>query len=487
MRRSDLVTALVCGTLGLLAGFAPAAEFESGKLAAIRDKMQKYVDQQVVSGAVTVIGSKDGVASIEAVGQQDVEGKKPMAVNSLFRIASMTKPITAIGIMILEQERKLSVDDPVEKYLPEFKGQKLVYREKIPLVTPKVEPPKVEKSKTEKSKTETSIPAAKATAQPKVAPKAEAPKAATPKTVAPNAAAPKTAAPKAAESKPVESKEVVKLVDPPRPITIRDLLTHTSGLPGGFPAPNGDLYFKRQLTLKEAVDISAHQPLDFLPGSKWAYCNAGIDTLGRIIEVVSGQSYESFLTSRIFAPLGMTDTTFYPSDDQLQRLASLYDQKEGKLTPVGYVLLGPTKDAKHPIPAGGLYSTAPDLAKLYQMMLNRGALGTKRILTGHSAGEMTKVQTAALECGFTPGMGFGYGWAVVRKPQGVHSMMSAGTYGHGGAFGTQAWIDPQRDVFVVLLIQRTGMPNADGSDLRRDLQLVAVDALKKPQVQSAAK
>lgn len=466
MHRRDLVTALVCGILGFLAGFAPAAEFDSAKLAAIRDKMQKYVDQQVVPGAVTVIGSKDGIASIEAVGQQDVEGKTPMAVNSLFRIASMTKPITAMGIMILEQERKLSVNDPVEKYLPEFKGQKLVYREMIPVQKPKLEPPKVEKSKTEKSKTETSKPAAKTTAQPKVAPKAEAPTA---------------AAPKAAETKEV------KLIDPPRPITIRDLLTHTSGLPGGFPAPNGDLYYKRQLTLKEAVDISARQPLDFLPGSKWSYCNAGIDTLGRIIEVVSGQSYESFLTSRIFVPLGMTDTTFYPSDEQLKRLAALYDQKDGKLTPVGYVLLGPTRDAKHPIPAGGLYSTGPDLAKLYQMMLNRGALGSERILTGHSAGEMTKVQTSNLDCGFTPGVGMGYGWQVVRKPQGVHSMMSAGTYGHGGAFGTQGWIDPQRDVFVVLLIQRTGMPNADASDLRRDLQLVAVDALKRPQVQNAAK
>ena len=272
----------------------------------------------------------------------------------------------------------------------------------------------------------------------------------------------------------------VVLGDPARPITIRDLLTHTSGLPGGYPPPNNDLYFKRQLTLKEAVDLSAKLPLDFEPGSKWAYCNAGIDTLGRIIEVVSGQSYESFLGSRIFVPLGMTDTTFYPTDEQLKRLAGLADQKDGKLQAAGYVLLGPTRDSKHPIPAGGLYSTAADLTRLYQLMLHRGYLGSLRILTDHSASEMTKVQTGDLECGFTPGMGFGYGWAVIRRPQGVHLMLQPGTYGHGGAFGTQAWIDPQQDFFVILLIQRVGMPNGDASDMRRDLQAVAVDALKKP-------
>lgn len=411
MNQRCVISGPVCSWLLCVTGLGYSAEFDTAKVAAIRGKMQHYVDEHAISGAVTVIGSHDGPVYIEAIGKQDVEADKPMVANSLFRIASMTKPITAMGIMILDQEKLLSVNDPVAKYIPEFRGQKLVVG---------------------------------------------------------------------------REGDTVKLGDPARPITIRDLLTHTSGLPGGFPAPNNDLYFKRQLTLKEAVDISAHQPLDFEPGSKWAYCNSGIDTLGRIIEIVSGQSYESFLKTRIFIPLKMTDTTFYPTDEQLKRLAGLYDLKEGKLNPVGYVLLGPARDAKHPIPAGGLYSTGPDLAKLYQCMLNRGVLDTHRILTGHSVLEMTKVQTAELECGFTPGMGFGYGWAVIRKPQGVHSMLSPGTYGHGGAFGTQAWLDPQQDLFVVLLIQRVGLANGDASDLRRDLQLVAVDALKKPNVEKKA-
>jgi len=311
--------------------------------------------------------------------------------------------------MILQDEGKLAVEDPVEKHLPEFKGQMLVEK---------------------------------------------------------------------------REGDHVALKKPPRPITIRDLLTHTSGLPGGFPAGYSDLYFTRYLTLKEATLAQSQRPLEFEPGSKWAYCNAGIDTLGRIIEVASGQPYEDFLRDRVFKPLGMDDTAFYPDENQLSRLAGLYGQKDGMLTFADYQLIGPTKNAKHPIPAGGLFSTGGDLAELYQMMLNRGfygisKLGEKRILSEAAAAQMTALQTGDLPCGFTPGMGFGFGWAVIREPQGVHAMLSKGTFGHGGAFGTQAWIDPAQDLFVILLIQRTGLPNADGSELRKELQRLAVEAIRR--------
>lgn len=408
MHRRDVLCSFVGLSLCLLASSSFGAEISAEKLSEIGDKMQakmqQYVDAHVVSGAVTVVGFPEAT-SIRAVGQRDIEASAPMDIGALFRIASMTKPITAIGIMILVDEGKLNVNDPVEKHLPEFKGQKLIV-----------------------------------------------------------------------------SREggKLKLGEPQRPITVRDLLTHTSGLPGGWPAPHEDLYFKRKLTLKEAVAISAKLPLEFEPGSKWSYCNAGIDTLGRIIEVLSGEAYEDFLKKRIFDPLKMENTSFYPTEAQLQELAGLYDSKNDMLKNVGFSLIGPTKDARHPIPAGGLFSTADDLSKLYQMMLKRGKVGSQEILSEKSVAEMTKVQTGELECGFTPGMGFGYGWAVVRKPQGVHAMMSAGTFGHGGAFGTQAWIDPHQGLFVILLIQRVGLPNADASDLRRDLQTIAVDSMKKP-------
>lgn len=387
-----------------------AAEFNPQKLAEIPQRMQKFVDQpgpQQVAGMVVVVGDSKGIALIEALGQQNIEAKQPMPKDALFRIASMTKPITAVAIMMLEQEEKLSVADPVEKHLPEFKGQMLL------------------------------------------------------------------------ETREVGDEKLKVLKKPSRPITIRDLLTHTSGLPGGYPPGVAEMYFQRDRNLAEAIGIMSQRPLDFEPGSKWSYCNTGIDTLGRIIEVCSGQAYESFLQDRIFRPLGMKDTTFYPGAQQLERLAELYAVKDDKLTSAGWVLIGNPQDARHPIPAGGLFSTGSDLAKLYQVMLRGGTLGNSRFLseTGHR--EMTSLQTGDLKCGFTPGMGFGYGWAVVKEPQGVHAMMSAGTYGHGGAFGTQGWLDPHQDLFVILLIQRTGMQNADASDLRRELQAAAVEAIKK--------
>jgi CubicO group peptidase (beta-lactamase class C family) len=409
MRLPFATAVLFCAFLAPL-GDLSATEFDAEKLAAIRGTMQKFVDDagpNQVAGAVLVVGSSQGVVLNEALGHQDSEAKLPMAKDSLFRIASMTKPITAMGIMILQDQGKLSVEDPVEKYLPEFKGQMLI-----------------------------------------------------------------------------DSRMGDKLVlkKPERPITLRDLLTHTSGLPGGFPAGLSDLYFKRNYNLTEATAMQSQRPLEFAPGSKWAYCNAGIDTLGRIIEVVSGQPYEVFLGQHIFQPLGMKDTTPYPSEEQLKRLAGLYEFKEGKLSNVGYQLIGPVKGARHPIPAGGLFSTGSDLARLYQMMLAGPSTGTntgRQILSPAAIQQMTSLQTGDLVCGFTPGMGFGFGWAVTKEPQGVHAMMSKGTYGHGGAFGTQGWLDPAKDLFVILLIQRTGLANADASDLRRELQTAAVGGVKK--------
>lgn len=405
-QRFGCLTPAVIAVFALSHQIAIAAEFDAAELKKLDAAMQKYVDEHVVAGAVAVVGSKNGIVHQTVVGQMNVEEQRAMLPNALFRIASMTKPITAMGLMILAEEGKLSMDDLVEKHLPVFKGQMLVA------------------SRDESAKT-------------------------------------------------------VTLKKPSRPITLRDLATHTSGLPGGFPEGISDLYFSRQLSLAEAVSVSSQRPLEFEPGSKWAYCNAGIDTLGRVIEVVSGQSYESFLAKRIFEPLGMTDTSFYPSDEQLTRLASLYGSKDGKLVPIGFQLLGPTKNARHPIPAGGLYSTAGDLAKLYRALLHRGTIGSTKIISEPSLVELTKVQTGDLKTGFTEGMGFGFGFAVTRKPEGVHQMLSAGTFGHGGAFGTQGWIDPHQDLFVILLFQRVGLQNADASDIRRDLQKIAVAALKK--------
>ncbi len=397
--RSALVIAVLLG-----ASLAVAADLDPNRLNRIRPAMQAFVDQNDIAGAVTLVARHDGVASLEAVGYQDLDEKVPMRTDTLFRIASMTKPITAIGIMILVDEKKLSVDDPVEKYLPEFRGMKL-----------------------------------------------------------------KTAG----------GQQPAGLGTPSRPIKLRDLLTHTSGMHGGLPRAMAGLYLTRDHTLAEAVALYAKEPLEFEPGTKWSYCNVGIDTLGRILEVASGQSYESFLKQRVFDPLGMPDTCFYPTPEQRKRLAATYNKKEGKLVRVTSDIIGLPPDAKYPIPAGGLCSTAGDLARVYRMMLGHGQLDGKRILSPGSVQEMTQVHTGNLTSGFTPGLGFGFGWGVVREPQGVTAMLSPGTFGHGGAFGTQGWIDPKKDLILVMLIQRVGLPNGDASAMRREFQSVAVSALAK--------
>ncbi len=404
-RRLLLLLSLVA-----LAGIYPAvrAQAEDPALSSrIREQMQPFVDKNEVAGAVTMVGSPEGVVSLEALGRRDVEKDLPMRSDTLFRIASMTKPITAIGIMMLVDEGKLAVDDPVEKHLPEFRGQMLVAE---------------------------------------------------------------------------RSGDTITLKKPSRPITLRDLLTHTSGLPGTPPPGLAELYAKRNHTLAEAVMAYSQRPLDFEPGSKWAYCNVGIDTLGRVIEVASGQSYETFLKERLFDPLGMADTTFYPTPAQLERTALTYNVKDGKLVASATPLIGASSGARYPVPAGGLYSTAPDLAKLYRMMLGHGVLGGKRYLSEASVAAMTKVQTGDLKAGFTDGMGWGFGWGVVRQPTGVSETLSAGSYGHGGAFGTQAWIDPQKGRFVVLMIQRVGIKNSDASEMRGALQRGAFESRPAPTV-----
>lgn len=369
-----------------------AAEWNTEKLAGVRPLLQSFVDQGEVAGAVALVGDREGVRLVEAVGHRDLRAGDAMKPDTLFRIASMTKPITAAAIMILKDEGKLSPDDPLEVYFPAMRN--------------------------------------------------------------------------------------VRWAGSDKPVRVRHLLTHTSGWAGGLPKDLADLYQRRHLTLAEAAERFVREPLTAEPGTRWAYCNSGIDLLGRIVEIRSGMGFEEFLEKRIFGPLGMTDTTFYPSTEQLQRTAVTYERKDGKLVAVERDIIGDSQGAKYPIPAGGLYSTAPDLARFYRMMLARGEWEGKRILSTQSVDEMTSLQTGEINTGFVPGMGFGFGWGYVREPQGATAMLSPGSYGHGGAFGTQGWIDPKRGIFIVFLIQRVGLPNGDNSEMRKSIQQAAVDALK---------
>jgi CubicO group peptidase (beta-lactamase class C family) len=214
-------------------------------------------------------------------------------------------------------------------------------------------------------------------------------------------------------------------------------------------------------------------------GSKWQYCQSGINTLGRIIEVVSGQPFEKFLEDRLFKPLGMKDTTFYVRPAQLSRVVTpVRREEDGTLTETTVRLLHgkpATSTDRYPAANGGLYSTAPDYARFARMVLNNGTLDGKRYLKPESVRRMTTIQTGGLQTGFTPGNGWGLTWCVVREPQGITAMLSPGTHGHGGAYGTQAWIDPVKGVVLILMVQRANFSNSDNSPVRMAFQQAAME------------
>ncbi|MBC7800080.1 MAG: beta-lactamase family protein, partial [Gemmatimonadaceae bacterium] len=329
---------------------------------------------------------------------------RKMKTNDLFWIASMTKPVVAVSVALLVDEGKLSFDDPVEKYLPEFRGQWLLQE-------------------------------------------------------------------KAGDRR--------VLVPSPRPVTLRDLLTHTSGL-GEYPVTDP------HWTLAEMSKIIAREPLRFAPGSRWGYSTAGIDVLGRVVEVVSGQPYATFLQSRLFTPLGMKDTTFWPTPAQEKRLARTYvpDKQTRKIAPttIHYMYGGAITDRlRPPLGGAGLFSTAGDVAKFYQLMLNGGTVKGRAILKPATVAELTRKQTGDLKA--RPGMPWGLGFCVIEDPAQMpaNRHLTPGTFGHGGAHGTNSWADPATGRVYVFMIQRDKLtPNPDDSAMRRAYQDAVAAAFALP-------
>jgi CubicO group peptidase (beta-lactamase class C family) len=353
--------------------------------------MRRFVKANEISGAVTVVATSDRVVQLEGVGKADIAHDVAMKPDAMFWIASMTKPVTATAVLMLQDEGKLSIDDPVAKYLPEL-----------------------------------------------------------------------------AELKGPDGK--------PAKVTLKHLLTHTSGMVPEAPAD----VLQKAKSLADLIPAYAKAPLQFEPGTKWAYCQSGINSLGRIVEVVSGKSAPEFFQERIFGPLGMKDTTFYPTEEQANRLARSYRRVDGKLveSPI-FLLHGKPVTARDRYPAcnGGLFTTASDYASFCRMLLNNGSLDGKLYLSPKTVEAMRSIQTADLKTGFTPGDAWGLGVCLVRQPQGPTSMLSPGTFGHGGAYGTQAWIDPVRGIIYLLMVQRADFPNSDASPVRQGFQQAVVDAL----------
>lgn len=388
----------------LLVSRAPAAvpaDVDAARLREIPGRLQRFVDDGQIAGAVTLVARHGQVVSLEAVGQADLATGQPMRTDTLFWIASMTKPLTAAAVLALQDEGKLSVQDPVAKHLPEFKNQWLVQ---------------------------------------------------------------------------ARGSNTLTLVRPARPVTLLDLLTHSAGL-GDVPAPRADC------SLAELVMAYAQAPLQFPPGSKWSYSNPGINTLGRVVEAVSGRPFPDFLAERFLRPLGMKDTTFWPDARQARRLAKSYQPGPGgkglEETSI-YFLAGADVRSRQrtAYPAGGLFSTAADMGTFYRMMLQGGSWQGKTLLSRVAVEQLTRTQSGDLKTGFTDGMSWGLGFAVVKTPLGVTGMLSPGTFGHGGAYGTQSWADPKRDAVFILMIQRARLPNGDASEMRQAFQEAAVAALR---------
>jgi CubicO group peptidase (beta-lactamase class C family) len=335
--------------------------------------IQPFVDQGFISGAVMLAATKDKVLSLETVGYSDLATKKPMLPDSVFWIASMTKPMTCMALMILIDEGKVNVDDPVEKYLPEFKDQ-MVIAEK--------------------------------------------------------------------------DSDHILLKKPKHPILVREVLCHTSGLnfSNAIEKPTFD-----RLLLSDSVRSHAMLPLLFEPGSQFNYSNAGTNTAGRIIEVVSGMPYEVFMDRHFFGPLGMKDTTFWPNEEQTGRLAKVYrtsDDKRGLKEGTFDQLSAPFYNTyRKPLPAGGLFSVAGDVVKFCQMMLNNGIFEKRRYLSKNAVRQATKKQTGPLV-----EKSYGFGWDVAEN-----------RYSHGGAFKTNMMVDTKLGLIYVYLIHHAGdWPNDNG-------------------------
>jgi CubicO group peptidase (beta-lactamase class C family) len=392
----DLAAVTIIAVVAVLTSFAmpsPArADDDAAKIPAVTKAVQAQIDANEIAGAVTAVVTKNNVLELEALGYADIAAKKPMRTDSIFWIKSMSKPVTAVAVLMLQDDGKLNVDDPVSKFIPEF----------AELKTPSGKPAK---------------------------------------------------------------------------ITIAQMLAHTSGL---GEAAKSDVPAK---TLADLVLLWLKSPMQFEPGEKWKYTQSGINAAARIVEVVSGQTFDKFLDERLFKPLGMNDTTFYPSGEQLDRVVTRYkkNKETGALEPEPARTDLPDRN-RPPLGNEGLYSTAPDYARFCEMLLNGGSLDGKRYLRPKTVKILATPRTRDMKAGFVPGSAWAHGVGVVTKPQGVTAILSPGTYGHGGAFGTQAWIDPARGVAYVLMIQRTSFGtdtyrNGDDTAIRRDFQQAASDAL----------
>ena len=402
--RAAMVLPLVL--LPLAAASLPVAKPEDVGLAPerlqrIHEAIMRRVEAGDISGAVTMVARRGRLVHFEAHGLMDLEAKKPMTKDALFRLASSTKPVTATAILILMEEGKLKLTDPVAKYIPEFKNSKVAVET--------------------------------------------------------------VRAPAPMSDQGPESGERYYTVPASHDITIVDLLTHTSGLgSGGITGPDLQKLLQARTpaeTLADFIPRLGALALDFQPGTQWRYSGlAGFDTLGRIVEIVSGTTFDQFLRKRLFEPLGMDNTWFNVPEKEQPRIATIYNR-----TPSG--LQKPAAPLRIGSPvyfsgAGGLTAAAPDYLQFAQMLSNGGQLNGKRILSPWTVDLMLSNNVGELfagQIGRPPkGVGFGLGGEVVVSAVDARLRKPNGSYGWDGAYGTYWWVNRKEQIVVVLFVQTPG-------------------------------
>jgi CubicO group peptidase (beta-lactamase class C family) len=396
----------------------------SERLMRVHDAVQRHIDAGSLSGAVTLVARHGKIAHLEAHGLLDVESKKPMPKDGVFRLASMSKPITAVAVMMMVEEGKVRLNDPVSRFIPEFKSMKV------------------------------------AVAKPNARGGGAAPA---------GPGGPGRGGP------PPD----VDLVSSTREITIRDLLTHGSGLlSGGLGnAAAGQAAVRGPNdTLATYIPKLGAVALDFQPGTLWRYSGlAGFDILSRVVEIASGKSFDQFLRERLFDPLGMKDTGFALTPTIQPRLVTLYRRGQNGLERVPDQ--SGLSSSTYFSGAGGLVSTAEDYAQFGTMLVNGGELNGKRYLSPRTIELMTVNHTGDMaggQMGMSPkGIGFGLGVQVIEDPVAADRRVSKDAWGWAGAYGTNVHIEPAADMVQIILMQ-TSTPA-----LQRDFENAVAQAIVK--------
>jgi CubicO group peptidase (beta-lactamase class C family) len=418
-----LSAVIAMGTISASAEPLPSSNPEqvglsSQRLARLSQALKADADKGKIPGAVALVSRKGRVAYFEAFGFRDKASGAPMTRDAIFRIYSMTKPITSVAAMMLVEEGKILLTDPASKYLPALA--------KLEVAVPRLDPG--------------------------------------------------------------TGRTTYDLVPAERPMTIQDLLRHTSGLTYGDSTPNArvkEAYAKsgvdwKDMTPAEQVERLGKVPLAFQPGTVWHY-GLSTDVLGRVVEAVSGGTLGQFFQERIFAPLKMADSGFLVTREKAGRIAEPFDKDP--TTGEAIKLLDVTAPQKNDSGGGGGVATTLDYARFCQMLLSGGQLDGVRLLSPTTVRLMTSDHLGRIaDAGpspttgllGTPGYGFGLGFAV-RREDGIAAVPgSSGDYTWGGYAGTYFWIDPKEELFGVLMTQQPGPVRVEYRKLFRQLVYQAI-------------